>query len=131
MLTTPIALRRTEALIVFLLGLAVYYHSGFSWVVFGVLFFLPDAGAIGYLKSHSLGSTLYNLTHWMIWPLMLGTYGLLHDDQTAKMVAIIWITHIAFDRMLGWGFKTGGSFYETGMGLKKSARRTPAHKDPS
>ncbi len=122
MLTHPIALRRTEMLAVFCLGLTAYYFSGYSWLTFILLFFLPDAGAIGYLKSHKLGSTLYNLTHWLIWPSALGTYGVLADHSTAKMIAIIWITHVAFDRMLGWGFKTGGSFYETGMGRKRDPR---------
>jgi len=122
MLTHPIALRRVEALVVFTLGLMAYYYSGYSWLTFILLFFLPDAGAVGYLKSHKLGSMLYNLTHWIIWPLALGVYGVLTDHSTAKMLAIIWITHVMFDRMLGWGFKTGGSFYQTGMGDKKDPR---------
>ena len=122
MLTKPIALRRIEAFFIFGLGLWLYQKSGYSWLVFALLFFIPDAGAIGYLKSHKLGSTLYNFTHWLIWPIALGTYGLTTDHDTAKMVAIIWITHICFDRMLGWGFKTGGSFYQTGMGEKKDPR---------
>lgn len=123
MLTNSIALRRMEAFTVFCLGVFLYHKTGYSWTTFALLFFLPDAGAIGYVKSHKLGSSLYNLTHWIIWPLMLGTIGLLTDHNIAKMVAIIWITHVMFDRMLGWGFKTGGSFYETAMGMKKPAIR--------
>ena len=122
MLTHPVSLRRIEALAVFMLGLLAYYHSGYSWVMFAILFFLPDAGAIGYLKSHKLGSTLYNLTHWLVWPLALGAYGFFASHEAAKMIAIIWLTHVMFDRMLGWGFKSGGSFYETGMGAKRDPR---------
>ena len=119
MLTNPIALRRMEALMIFSVGLLLYHTSAYNWLLFAVLFFLPDAGAIGYLKSHKLGSTMYNLTHWLVWPLLLVTWAVWQDHTTAKMVGLIWITHIGFDRMLGWGFKTGGSFYETDMGLKK------------
>lgn len=126
MLTNPITLRRMEALAVFLLGLWLYKMGGYSWLTFILLFFLPDAGAIGYLKSNKLGSSLYNLTHWIIWPIALGAYGVIADQETAKMVAIIWLTHIACDRMLGWGFKTGGSFYETGMGKKRNPRQKKA-----
>ena len=122
MLTQPITLRRVEALAVFILGLIAYYYSGYSWLTFALLFFLPDAGAVGYYKSYKLGSTLYNLTHWLIWPFTLGAYGLFADHNIAKIIAIIWITHVMFDRMLGWGFKTGGSFYQTGMGDKKDPR---------
>ncbi len=120
MLTNPIFMRRSEAFSIFLLGLFFYNYLDYGWGIFALLFFLPDAGAIGYLISHRAGSTLYNLTHWKLWPLALGTFGLIAGDDTAKMLAIIWITHITFDRMLGWGFKTGGSFYETDMGLKKA-----------
>ena len=126
MLTNPIALRRVEALAVFCLGLMAYYHNGYSWLTFAILFFLPDAGAIGYFKSHKLGSSMYNFTHWLIWPLALGAFGFFADHNTAKMVAIIWITHVMFDRMLGWGFKSGGSFYETGMGAKRDPRQKKA-----
>ena len=126
MLTNTIVLRRMEALAIFLLGLWLYKINGYSWLTFILLFFLPDAGAIGYLKSHKLGSTLYNLTHWIIWPLALGTYGIIAGHDIAISIAIIWITHVMFDRMLGWGFKTGGSFYETGMGAKRDLRQKEA-----
>ena len=115
-----------EALAVFLLGLWLYHVNSYSWLTFILLFFLPDAGAIGYLKSHKLGSTLYNLTHWIIWPLVLGVYGIVVGEEITIMIALIWITHIMFDRMLGWGFKTGGSFYETGMGAKRDPRKSKA-----
>jgi len=126
MLTNIIVLRRIEALAIFLLGLWLYKINGYSWLTFILLFFLPDAGAIGYFKSQKLGSTLYNLTHWIIWPLALGTYGIIASHDIAISIAIIWITHVMFDRMLGWGFKTGGSFYETGMGAKRDPRQKKA-----
>ena len=47
-------------------------------------------------------------------------------EEITIMIALIWITHIMFDRMLGWGFKTGGSFYETGMGAKRDPRKSKA-----
>ncbi len=123
MLTTPITLRRIEALAVFILGIILYHKTGYSWLTFALLFFLPDAGAVGYFKSHKLGSAMYNLTHWIIWPLALGMFGYLTGHDIAKMVAIIWLTHVMFDRMLGWGFKTGGSFYQTGMGQHRDPRQ--------
>ena len=123
MLTNPVFMRRFEAFAIFVLGLLAYHHFDYGWGMFALLFFLPDAGAAGYFFNHKAGSTMYNLTHWKVWPLMLGAYGLSTDHDTAKMVAIIWITHIAFDRMLGWGFKTGGSFYQTDMGEKRDPRK--------
>ena len=58
MLTQPVPLRRMEAFAGFILGLSAYHHSGFSWQSFALLFFVPDVGAIGYLKNHKLGGML-------------------------------------------------------------------------
>jgi len=124
----PVRHRRVEAFAVFVFCLVVYHLSGFSWVMFLVLFFLPDIGAIGYLKSPRLGGILYNLTHWYVWPILLVGISYLMSlrgisGPTAQPhlmpIALIWAAHISFDRMLGWGLKTEESFYHTGMGLKK------------
>lgn len=106
----PVRHRRLEALAVFLFCLAVYFMSGFSWLMFLVLFFLPDIGAIGYLKSPRLGGILYNLTHWFVWPILLvaisyilSLRGMSGPTATPHLmpIALIWGAHIAFDRMLG------------------------------
>lgn len=123
----PVRHRRLEALAVFLFCLAVYFMSGFSLLMFLVLFFLPDIGAVGYLKSPRLGGILYNLTHWFVWPILLvaisyilSLRGMSGPTFTPHLmpIALIWGAHIAFDRMLGWGLKTEESFYHTDMGLK-------------
>ncbi len=114
----PVMHRRGEGLAIFLAGLVLYHLGGHSWLFFLILFFLPDAGAVGYLKSARLGGILYNLTHWFVWPIILGAIWMKTGNPTLKAIAIIWATHIAFDRMLGWGLKTEESFYHTCMGLK-------------
>lgn len=123
----PVRHRRIEGLAVFLFCVAVYFMSGFGWLMFILLFFLPDAGAIGYLKSPRLGGIMYNLTHWYVWPILLvgisyvmTLRGMSGPTFTPHLmpIALIWGAHIAFDRMLGWGLKTEESFYHTDMGLK-------------
>jgi len=123
----PVRHRRIEALFFFLACLVIYFMSGFSWIMFLLLFFLPDAGAIGYLKSPRLGGIMYNLTHWYVWPVLLlaASYvlslrGMSGPTVTPNLmpIALIWAAHISFDRMLGWGLKTEESFYHTDMGLK-------------
>jgi len=123
----PVLHRRFEGLAVFIFCLAVYYLSGFGWLMFALLFFLPDAGAIGYLKSPRLGGMMYNLTHWYVWPVLLvgisyimTLRGISGPTVTPHLmpIALIWGAHIAFDRMLGWGLKTEESFYHTDMGQK-------------
>jgi len=57
MLTNPVLMRRCEALAIFILGLLAYHNLEYGWGMFALLFFLPDAGAAGYLVSHKAGST--------------------------------------------------------------------------
>ena len=129
----PVRHRRLEGLAIFIFCIATYYLSGFGWLFFILLFFLPDLGAIGYLKSHRLGGILYNLTHWYIWPILLvalayfGSLKAINGPTLPSQhmpIALIWGSHIAFDRMLGWGLKTGDSFYNTDMGEKRNPRKT-------
>ena len=123
----PVFHRRIESLFFFLFCLVISFMSGFSWLFFLVMFFLPDVGAIGYLKSPRLGGIMYNLTHWYVWPVLLIALsyimtlrGMSGPTFTPHLtpVALIWAAHISFDRMLGWGLKTEESFYHTDMGLK-------------
>ncbi len=114
----PVVHRRVEALAILLVCLWLYYLGGHSWLFFLILFLLPDAGAIGYLKSPRLGGIMYNMTHWFLWPILLATIWMQTGNSVFKAVALIWGAHIAFDRMIGWGLKTHESFYHTDMGLK-------------
>ena len=123
MLLNPVSLRRVESLAIFIVLVAAYFMSGYSWWVFLLCFFLPDAGAIGYLKSPRLGGIMYNIAHWYVWPILLGMAAIHLGSVPMKMGALIWGSHLAFDRMLGWGFKTPESFYHTGMGEKSSRYR--------
>ena len=128
----PIRHRRIEALFFFLAYLVIYFMSGFSWLLFLILFFVPDIGAIGYLKSRRLGGILYNLTHWYVWPILLlalsyilSLRGMSGPTTTYPLlpIALIWAAHISFDRMLGYGLKTEQSFHHTDMGLKGRNRK--------
>jgi len=114
----PIVHRRVEALSIFVICLWLYHQGGHSWLFLAILFFLPDTGAIGYLKSPRLGGIMYNMTHWFLWPIILAAIWMHMGNPTIKAVALIWASHIAFDRMIGWGLKTHESFYHTDMGLK-------------
>jgi len=54
-------------------------------------------------------------------PAALAAYGLLQSQPLALDIALIWIGHIGFDRLLGFGLK-----YETAFGhthLSEAARR--------
>ena len=97
------------------LGLSVgaYHWWHGSWLLFVLLFFAPDLSMIGYAFNAKAGSVVYNAIHTCTGPLLLGAYSLAGDHRTALLVALIWIAHIGFDRMLGYGLKYPTRFKDT------------------
>lgn len=80
-----------------------------------MLFLAPDLGALGYLAGRRAGALTYNLTHTEIGPLLLVAFGLTMTPELLP-VAIIWLAHIGFDRLLGYGLKYPSSFHRTHLG---------------
>ena len=126
MFQQPALLLRWEALclaIATLVAYAVLLHG--SWLIFLLLFLVPDVSLIGYVLAQPLrlpaafAPALYNLLHTYSIPLvlLLGAWHL-HWLRTEQM-AVIWISHIAVDRALGFGLKYPGSFRRTHMQVAK------------
>jgi hypothetical protein len=43
-------------------------------------------------------------------------FGLTQDVDLASQAALIWIGHIGFDRLIGYGLKIGPGFKDTHLG---------------
>ncbi len=112
-LTRPAWLLRIEEAALLAAAIAVYAHFDFSWVLFAALFLAPDLFMIGYLANPRAGAAVYNLGHLLVFPLALFALG--HGTQRPLLMAIglIWFSHIAFDRMLGYGLKYPEHFKDT------------------
>lgn len=117
-----IVLQRLEGLVVLAFGIAAYAWLGQSWLVFGLLFLAPDLFMLGYLRSAPVGALTYNLGHTYVAPALLALLGFL-VGPLAFGLAAIWVAHIGFDRMLGYGLKLNGGFEQTHLGLIGKARR--------
>ena len=79
---------------------------------FAVLFLAPDLFMLGYLVGVRIGAACYNFVHTYLTPAALIAICFL----TAKPLlpfATIWICHICFDRMLGFGLKYPTRFNDT------------------
>ena len=109
----PAALLRIEALVALLVSLGLYVWLGGSWVWFAVLFLAPDLSMVGYLVSQRAGTIAYDLCHTCSVPLALLGAGLLGDRSIVVSVALIWLAHIAFDRLIGYGLKYPSAFKDT------------------
>jgi hypothetical protein len=113
MFTRPWLLLKIEELSIFVAALFVYSRYHFSWLLFAVLFFTPDIFMLGYLVSVRLGAALYNAGHAVFMPLVLFAVGLFLARPVVVAIAIIWFSHIAFDRLMGYGLKYPTYFKDT------------------
>lgn len=101
---------------IFLFTLLLYLYSSvlhFSLLLFFIFFFIPDISIVGYIFNTKIGAITYNIFHSYILPVILLIVGLLMTNSFSQMIAIIWIEHILFDRILGYGLKYFDSFKHT------------------
>jgi hypothetical protein len=94
-------------------ALLLYVHLRFSWLLFAGLFLAPDLFMLGYLANPRIGAAIYNLGHVVLVPLGLFAFGYGTRRPLAMAIAIIWFSHIAFDRLLGYGLKYPTRFKDT------------------
>ena len=98
--------------------------------LFAVFLLAPDLLMVGYLRGARIGAILYNSSHSFIGPLVL--LGASWFDRALLPAVLIWASHIAFDRALGYGLKYSDAFTHTHLGfIGKAAERTRAHGDLS
>ena len=108
-------LLRLEGLAIAAVGVALYSEVDVSWWLFLALILAPDLAFIGYAAGAATGAFAYNLTHNLILPIALGATGVVADSDPATAVALVWLTHIGVDRLLGYGLKYPTAFKDTHM----------------
>lgn len=104
---------RLEGGALFVSAILVYRSLGASWILFAVLCLWPDLAMLGYLVNVKLGAALYNLVHTEVFPLALAVASYQFTDQRLLHFALIWLVHIGWDRMLGYGLKYPTFFKDT------------------
>ncbi len=112
-LVTPGFLLRAEGAAMLALVLGAYASTGQTWLLFIALVLLPDLAMLGYLANVRVRSTLYNLAHNYLLPVMLAIVAWLSDSHIGITLALIWIAHIAVDRIVGYGLKYPTGFRDT------------------
>src|ERR1700678_3132204 len=110
MLTRPSILLRIEEAVVLTLTLFAYWHLHASWPLFAILFLTPDLFMLGYLLNPRTGAAIYNLGHVIFIPLALFVIGQGTHRPLLTSISVIWFSHIAFDRLLGYGLKYPAHF---------------------
>jgi hypothetical protein len=109
---------RLEGFAVLAAALAFYACSGFSWPAFALFFLAPDLVMLAYLAGPRAGALTYNLAHTYVWALALMLAGFIGGVPAAMAGGLIWIAHIGFDRMLGYGLKYSTKFADTHLSAR-------------
>lgn len=112
----PRAVLRFEGALMLVAATAAYARLDVGWKLFAALFLLPDLSMLGYLLGRRVGAAAYNVGHSYIGPALLAAVALQPGHAALLPVALIWLAHIGFDRMLGYGLKYGSAFGATHLG---------------
>lgn len=109
-------LQKIESAAIFLASLYFYNTTGESWWLYVGLWLVPDIGMVGYLKNSKLGALTYNSFHSYLVPALLLIVSSVNAMEILQAISIIWISHIALDRALGYGLKLDKGFNHTHLG---------------
>jgi hypothetical protein len=116
----PNLVLRAEGALVLAAATYAYAQMGFSWWIFAVLFFAPDIFMLGYLGGKKLGAIVYNFGHTYLVPAILLCAGWALASPLAMAITFIWIGHIGFDRIMGYGLKYASGFKFTHLSAPKN-----------
>lgn len=108
---------KLEEFMLLLLGFFLFIQTGWSWWWFFVLLLTPDLSMLGYLFGNKMGAFTYNIFHHRGIAILLYfagvSYLLLPEFE---LVGIILFSHVAMDRMFGYGLKYEKGFKFTHLG---------------
>ncbi|UWU66384.1 DUF4260 domain-containing protein [Bradyrhizobium sp. NC92] len=107
-------LLRLEGLTLFAAMVTLYAAWDGSWLVFALLFFVPDLSFLAY--DARFGAMVYNAAHSYMAPVALLTLGFGLASPLTLSIALIWLAHIGLDRALGYGLKYSAGFGFTHLG---------------
>ena len=110
--TLPPVLLRVEGATLLVLSVLLYgLNNGGGWLLFVLLFLVPDLSMLGYLAGRRAGAVAYNLFHAYAPPSLLAVLGLLAGDPLVVSVALVGLAPIGSDRMVGYGLKSPTGFF--------------------
>jgi hypothetical protein len=104
---------RLEGLALGVAAVLLYTDGDHSWWLFALLILAPDLSLLAYLGGPRVGAAAYNLLHNLVFPIALGTAGVLADSEPGVAVSLIWLAHIGVDRLLGFGLKYPTAFKDS------------------
>lgn len=104
---------KLEGLTIFLASLYFYSLLNASWLLFVLLWLLPDLFMLGYLKDKKTGSIVYNIVHNYMFVFIVTALGIFLQNNFIISLGVITLSHIGMDRFLGYGLKYAKGFKQT------------------
>ncbi len=108
--TLPAILLRTEGAMLLAGTTLMYWDQGGSWLLFALAFFAPDLAMLGYIAGSRTGAVTYNALHTTSLAILVTVIGMVGDGQWLTSIGLVWMAHIGFDRLLGYGLKYSDGF---------------------
>jgi hypothetical protein len=99
-----------------LLSMYLFSQLNYEWWVYAAVFFTPDISLVGYLLNTQVGAVSYNLFHHFGIAVLLYVFGALFHFPIVQMVGAVWMGHLFFDRIFGFGLKYPDNFKHTHLG---------------
>jgi hypothetical protein len=121
---------RLEGLAVCAASLLFYRWQLEPWSRLLLWFLVPDVSMLGYLAGPTLGARAYNAAHSYVGPIFLACWALSIGREDIVPLALIWMSHIGFDRLLGFGLKYPTGFGDTHLSRRPSPDAAPATSRP-
>lgn len=119
-------LLRIEGLLSFVAAVVAFRALGGTWTMFLVGFLVPDVTFAGYLFGPRVGAWSYNAGHALLGPALVAVVGWALAVPVLVTISALWVAHIGFDRMLGYGLKSTAGFAYTHLGeLRRIPREVP------
>ena len=97
-------------------GIYLFSLTDYRWYWFPALILLPDLSMLGYLAGNKTGAWSYNLFHHRLFAMVFLVAGVVLMSEPLLLVGTILFSHIAMDRMFGYGLKYEKGFRFTHLG---------------
>lgn len=107
---------KLEELALFLLGIFLFSQLSYAWWWFLLLLLTPDIGMIGYFFGNKTGAFCYNALHHRGIAVLVYLSGIYFEINLLQLAGIILFSHIAMDRVFGYGLKYEKGFKFTHLG---------------
>lgn len=108
---------KLEELMLLFFGFYLFTLMGMPWWWFFALLLTPDIGMLGYLVNNKIGAFTYNLFHHRGLAILLYLAGKSFLNlPLLELTGIILFSHIAMDRVFGYGLKYEKGFKFTHLG---------------